>query len=90
MPSALRAGSFVLKKTLIPHQNPNFINLLPLILRGKERTYFEIVRSDVDSLGNLTPVMKITKDFPIGIAVINNEKFTARWTGSIRHKPLAF
>jgi hypothetical protein len=34
--------------------------------------------------------MKIPKDFPVGIAVINDEKFAARWAGSIRHKIIDF
>jgi hypothetical protein len=75
---------------LIPHQNPNPVNLLPFSLKGKERADFEVARSDVDDLGNLAPVMQIAQDLPVVIAVIDYKKFTARWTGSIRHRVFAF
>jgi hypothetical protein len=47
---------------------------------------FDVARGDVDGLGNLAPVMKIAKDLPIRIAVIDIEKFTARGAGSIRYR----
>ena len=56
----------------------------------EERTSFEIARGNVDGPGNLAPVMEIAKDFPVGIAVIDNKKFTALWAGSIRHQVLVF
>jgi hypothetical protein len=59
-------------------------------LKGKEGTDFEIARGDVDGLGNLAPIMEITKNFPIGIAVIDNKKFTACGAGSIRYKIIGF
>lgn len=68
----------------------HLVHFLPFVLKGKKGTNFEIARGDVDGLGNLAPVMKIAQDFPVGIAVINDEKFTACLAGSIRHIIIGF
>src|SRR5260370_7732931 len=39
----------------------------------------------VGSSGNLAPVVQVAQDFPIFVAVIDDEEFAARLTGAIGH-----
>ena len=85
MPAALRAGSFVLKKTLIPHQNANFINLLPFVLKGEDGADFKEAGGDINGLGDLAPVMEVFEDLPVLVAVIYDEQLTAGQAGAFGH-----
>ncbi len=43
------------------------------------------VCGDVKRICNVGPIVEVIPDLPVGVAVVNYEKFTARFCGFVRH-----
>ena len=49
------------------------IDLLPLVVEAQQPADLEVAGGDVDGFGKLAPIVEVTQDFPIVVAVINDE-----------------
>jgi len=70
----------------VPHQDANLIDLLPFVVQSKQPCDFELSRRTVDPLGDLTPVVKVTEDFPVLVTVVDNEKLATCEACAIGHR----
>ena len=73
------------KRDFVAHQHANLIDLLPFILQSQQRANLEVACCDVDPLGKLAPVVQVAHRFPVGVAVVNDEKFAACDAGTFGH-----
>lgn len=73
-------------RDLVAHEEANLVELLPLAVEGQERADLEVAGGDVDGLGKIAPVAQIAKDFPVVVAVIDDEQFAAGFAGALRHR----
>ena len=81
----LLEGILRAKGNLAAHEDAELIDLLPLIGQGQQRADLEVAGGDVDLAGELAPVVEVLADLPLGVAVVDDEQFTARLAGPVRH-----
>ena len=62
---------------LVPHEDADFIELLPFAIESEEGANFEKPGGNVEGAGDFGPVLEIFQALPIFVAVINNEKLAA-------------
>ncbi|HMV47440.1 MAG TPA: hypothetical protein PLD20_04350 [Blastocatellia bacterium] len=63
------------ERNFVAHQDAYAIHFLPLFFQAEQRADFKIARGNINRAGQVTPVGKVRPYFPVGVAVINNEKF---------------
>ena len=76
---AVRKRAMGPSRDFITHENSNSVQLLPFTVQRQERTYFKITSGDIYGLGELAPIMQIADDFPVLIAVVNDEQLASRF-----------
>src|SRR5207247_1534401 len=61
------------------------VHLLPLVLEGEQAANLEIARGDIDTLGELAPVVEVAEDLPVRVAVIDDEQLAPRSADAFGH-----
>jgi hypothetical protein len=78
--STLGAG-----RHLTPHQDSELVDFLPFVVECEEGADLEVSSCTVNRPRNLAPVMEVTHNLPINVAVIDDEQITAARTGAVWH-----
>ena len=68
----------------VAHQDADFVYLLPFVFEAEQGANFEIAGGDVDAAGDLAPVVEVAEDFPVGVAVVDDEPFDKLRAGPSR------
>jgi len=62
---------------LSAHQDPNLLERLPLLVECEQGTDLEVLRGDVERLGDAGPLFKVAQTRSAGDAVVDDEEVAA-------------
>jgi hypothetical protein len=62
------------ERDFIPHEDAQGVDFLPLVPQAGQAADLEVAGGDVDAFGELAPVVEVAQDFPIVVAVVDDEQ----------------
>jgi hypothetical protein len=65
------------QRYLITHEDVELIDFLPLTVKREQTTNLKVPCGDVDRMREVSPIVKITANLPVRIAVVDYEDISA-------------
>ena len=78
------------RRDLVAHEDANLFELLPLAIKGEQSADLEVAGCDVKRTGDLGPILEVAKSFPLGLAIVHDKEFAARFMILSHSRHLSF